>query len=199
MKLKEIDGDQILICYGSGNAQAAHAAFEQTFLGLSNEAIDYTLLQRTVKGKPLISDDWHFSLSHSENKFVFAIGKQHVLGIDMEGLDYLNRCSQSHLEALAKRVFTDVELDIWYRNQNLQTFLQLWTLKEAYLKALGWGLGDYPNEIQVVTSSDGKLCLSDSGFDAYVFPEPDGLFSSLVCKKGNKLLFSRSKDPLSFF
>lgn len=194
MKLKDIDGNQILVCYGSGNAREAHTAFEQTFFGLSDKAIDYALLKKTVKGKPLISNDWHFSLSHAENKFVFAIGKQHALGIDIEGLAYLSRCSQSHLEALAKRVYTDVELDIWYRNQHLQTFLQLWTLKEAYLKALGWGLGDYPNEIQAITCRDGKLCLSDTGFDAHIFPRPDGHYCSLVCKKGKKLLFASSKD-----
>lgn len=53
---------------------------------------------------------------------------------------------------------------------------------------------DYPNEIQAITCRDGKLCLSDTGFDAHIFPRPDGHYCSLVCKKGKKLLFASSKD-----
>jgi 4'-phosphopantetheinyl transferase len=80
----------------------------------------------------------HFNLSHTSGMAVLAVSRQAPVGVDVEEVTRV-----ADAEALTARYFAPEEL------RELQSlppserqgyFLWLWTLKEAYVKALGLGL-----------------------------------------------------------
>lgn len=80
-----------------------------------------------------------FNLSHSEKMVVLAVTRNRDIGIDVE---YTLR-NGTGLE-IAKKYFSQEEVrDLQAVPQHLQKkrFFDLWTLKEAYIKACGMGLG----------------------------------------------------------
>jgi len=94
-------------------------------------------------GKPmLVSEDWHFNLSHTEGVLFLAVSRS-IVGIDVEmpspGRD---------IHGLVNRYFTEVERHRFAElPEELQpeAFLRGWTCKEAVLKALGTGVRDLQN------------------------------------------------------
>ena len=86
-------------------------------------------------GKPFCKshNDIYFSVSHSGDFFAVAISKKEV-GIDIELL-------KNPTEKLIKRVCSDNEKKLIDASKNKsETFTEIWTKKEAYLKALGTGI-----------------------------------------------------------
>ncbi|MBD3883318.1 4'-phosphopantetheinyl transferase superfamily protein [Phormidium tenue FACHB-886] len=93
------------------------------------------------RGKPFLvsAPELQFNVSHSHGLALYAVRRDRQVGVDVE---YLPR-ALSEVEALAQRFFSPVE----YKNlvalpiaQRQLAFLQLWTCKEAVLKAIGTGL-----------------------------------------------------------
>lgn len=93
------------------------------------------------KGKPfLLNNDslaLEFNVSHSQDLALIAITLNYPIGIDLEYIRPIN------IHQLAARFFTAREYNnlclLPEAEQNLG-FFQLWTYKEAYLKATGMGL-----------------------------------------------------------
>jgi 4'-phosphopantetheinyl transferase len=95
--------------------------------------------QRTDKGKPyLMHGDVHFSLTHSGHWVLLAVGKVAVIGVDIEAAKpardligiathYYHPQELAHLQTLAG-------------TRQHHYFYRLWTLKEAFFKALGTGI-----------------------------------------------------------
>lgn len=75
------------------------------------------------------SDELFFSLSHSGDHAVCAIGDSYT-GVDIERTDDMK-------EGIAQRFFAGSELS--YITDNA-SFYRIWTLKESFLKAVGLGL-----------------------------------------------------------
>ena len=96
-----------------------------------------------AQGKPYITrpdnlQTIHFNLTHSHDMAAVAISEGHPLGLDLE---WLGRRGPDI--ALADRYFTQREYqDILCQPTQArhQHLLRYWTLKEAYIKAEGWGL-----------------------------------------------------------
>ncbi|MGB3534001.1 MAG: 4'-phosphopantetheinyl transferase superfamily protein [Microcoleaceae cyanobacterium] len=94
------------------------------------------------KGKPALSNTSftqpiQFNLSHSYQKAIYAITLNDRVGIDLEYIREIEALS------LAKRFFSDYEylqLTAFPEPEQQYLFFQLWTAKEAYLKATGEGL-----------------------------------------------------------
>jgi 4'-phosphopantetheinyl transferase len=94
-------------------------------------------------GKPFISHPplskpIFFNISHSEKMIVLAVACNPHIGVDVE---YLSR-SINTME-VAMYSFADIEVDRFIRLSPLRQkdyFFQLWTLKEAFIKAVGMGL-----------------------------------------------------------
>lgn len=93
-------------------------------------------------GKPALADgDASFNLSHSASWAVITIGSPawgDELGIDVEEVNPARR-----LDRLARRFFAAEEYELYQQAQpdeRVVLFYRLWTLKEAYVKALGTGL-----------------------------------------------------------
>lgn len=109
-------------------------------------------------GKPALPDDGpDFNLSHAEGLVVCALANGVDVGVDIERQD-----RQGDWEALARRWLATEEQD-WLIRQPVAerptAFLRLWTLKEAYAKALGLGLSLPLDEFAVRFESDGEAVL----------------------------------------
>lgn len=107
-------------------------------LGLDPEAVPISL---SVYGKPecaFSGSGISFSLSHSKNLLLLALGRARSLGVDVEYVDRNVPALQ-----LARRFFADEEaLAIASRKGDVRhrLFFEIWVQKEACLKAVGRGL-----------------------------------------------------------
>lgn len=127
------------------------------FLGFPDSEIDSFLIDRDEYGKPFISnrDNLFFNISHSHNMVIISWSEKSI-GCDVE------KCIEKDLMNIAERFFTNSEYsllksinDTYRRNHS---FYRIWTLKEAFIKNNGRGLGlelnsfNIPLELEKVTS-----------------------------------------------
>jgi 4'-phosphopantetheinyl transferase len=95
----------------------------------------------TSSGKPYLSDsdtDLSFNVSHSGTRAAIALTSSSEVGIDIEEIR-----EAADLSAVAEHVFAPEELgylQLLTPSQWLACFYTLWTLKEAFVKAVGVGL-----------------------------------------------------------
>ncbi len=133
---------------------------------------------RGAYGKPEIANfevPFFFNVSHSAQLAVCAICEIGPIGVDLERTDRI--CSA---DRIAHRFFAQSEVDRLLEltdEPRRRRFFELWTLKEAYLKAKGVGLTQPLNSmsfflkddgtiaIQFVTKSDDPACWAFSLFE----------------------------------
>lgn len=95
------------------------------------------------RGKPLLSKyAWNssinFNLSHSQEYAIYGFTYHQAIGVDLE---YVREMPDAL--KIAQRFFSENEYELirsTAREKQNQVFFQLWTAKEAYLKAIGTGL-----------------------------------------------------------
>ncbi|VAH01476.1 unnamed protein product [Triticum turgidum subsp. durum] len=87
----------------------------------------------------------HFNISHTTSLIACGIAINAHIGIDVEEK---KRNTTKNILSLARRYFTPSEVDslaeISDSDAQRKEFLKLWTLKEAYVKALGMGFSGAP-------------------------------------------------------
>jgi 4'-phosphopantetheinyl transferase len=94
---------------------------------------------RTEAGKPfLMNEHLHFNISHSHDFLALVCCNSAPAGVDMETIS-----DQRQWSAIASRYFHSDEVT-WLNSlphpQGRDSFYRLWTLKEAFFKALGTGI-----------------------------------------------------------
>ena len=90
-------------------------------------------------GKPRLAGAataWDFNLSHAGDFAVAALARGAQIGVDLEVLS-----RPADIELLGRRVFSESEREL-VRAGGRGTFFDLWSRKEALLKALGCGWAD---------------------------------------------------------
>ncbi|KAK2442086.1 4'-phosphopantetheinyl transferase superfamily [Trifolium repens] len=105
-------------------------------------------------GKPEVNwqyaDDWslpplHFNISHTSSLIACAVTVGSPIGIDVEEKQ---RRLKNDILAFARRYFSPHEVEMLTHivdpELRRQEFIKLWTLKEAYVKALGRGFSASP-------------------------------------------------------
>ncbi len=96
--------------------------------------------QQAEFGKPsIINSALSFNVSHSADVALVAVSLCRELGVDVEQWRELD-----NLEGLVQRNFSRDEKHQWLsvsNEQKQQTFFNIWTCKEAFIKATGRGLG----------------------------------------------------------
>ncbi|XP_057424101.1 uncharacterized protein LOC130717758 isoform X2 [Lotus japonicus] len=105
-------------------------------------------------GKPEVdlqyADDWslpplHFNLSHTSSLIACGVTMGSPIGIDVEEKQ---RRLKNDILAFAQRYFSPHEIEMLAHiadpELQRQEFIKLWTLKEAYVKALGKGFSASP-------------------------------------------------------
>lgn len=104
----------------------------------------------------------HFNISHTSSLIACGITMDTPIGIDIEEK---KRKTAKNILSLARRYFTPSEVDYLARISNPDTqqkeFIKLWTLKEAYVKALGRGFSGAPfNKFSIILSENGRIQIS---------------------------------------
>ncbi len=123
-------------------------------------------------GKPFAKNlPIHFSISHSNNMVICAVADKEI-GIDIEKIRPIK-------PKAAEKFATETELEYIASNQN--GFFEIWTLKEAYFKCIGTGLGADIKNVFFNISSSGIIC-SESGFECS-FIDIDKSYICSVCQK----------------
>jgi 4'-phosphopantetheinyl transferase len=88
---------------------------------------------------PMNEQGIEFNISHSGNVVVCAITRVGSVGIDIETAKIMSDVQGFSRRFLAPEEFFSVRNR--FISEQSQFFFRLWTLKEAYLKAIGSGLG----------------------------------------------------------
>ena len=118
----------------------------------------------TDMGKPYCKShpEIFFSLSHSDDFLALAVSDREV-GIDIEKI-------REAKENLVHRVCSENEIkEIYSSERPDKAFTEIWTKKEAYLKALGTGID---RELTTIDTTDKNLSFvteSDESFIVSVF------------------------------
>jgi 4'-phosphopantetheinyl transferase len=100
------------------------------------------MFSRGAHGKPALDESMRsrgveFNLTHTRGLAAVVVAQGRAVGIDAE------RGDRSIAAPLAARIFSEVErtgLDCMSPDDRARAMVRLWTLKEAYVKALGVGL-----------------------------------------------------------
>lgn len=120
------------------------------YTSVAPEAVEFL---RTDKGKPYLpKGDIHFSLSHSGHWALLAVAKAELIGVDIEEIkvtrdllgiaeNYYHPQEHAYLQTLDESLQGDA-------------FYRLWTLKEAFLKAIGAGISAGLEKIQFDIAGD---------------------------------------------
>ncbi len=117
-------------------------------------------------GKPAISAEQnssslYFNLSHSSQKAVLAISRHEDIGVDIELSTKPRRIAE-----IAQRYFSAAETAAILSlpvGQQQDRFYDLWTLKEAYIKACGLGLAIPLQQFSYSFPGSGEIAIE---FDA---------------------------------
>ncbi|MGB3402568.1 MAG: 4'-phosphopantetheinyl transferase superfamily protein [Microcoleaceae cyanobacterium] len=147
------------------------------YLDISPKALNFSY---SDKGKPSLSTSdltqpIQFNLSHSNHKALYGMTLNRQIGIDLEYMRTIEALS------LAKRFFSQQEFIQLHSTPNevrKQLFFQLWTAKEAYLKATGEGLSGLEKveisleKMQLLSTENPQKLLSNwSIFSLNINPE----------------------------
>jgi 4'-phosphopantetheinyl transferase len=103
-------------------------------------------------GKPSLSgafaqSELNFNLAHSESVALFAIARAGAIGVDVERIRPLTEADKLVTQYCSAR-----EITVFQKlppDQKPVAFFNLWTRKEAWLKATGKGIGHLLNMVEV--------------------------------------------------
>ncbi|KAF8751963.1 hypothetical protein HU200_012024 [Digitaria exilis] len=104
----------------------------------------------------------HFNISHTSSLIACGITMDTPIGIDIEEK---TRKPAKNIFSLARRYFTPSEVDYLAKipdpDAQQKEFIKLWTLKEAYVKALGRGFSGAPfNKFSIVLAAKNGIRIS---------------------------------------
>lgn len=144
--------------------------------------IDYTEetpIEYGELGKPSLKEhpEVHYNVSHADGIAVAMAGEREC-GIDAESV-------RAYRPNVIKRVFSEREktlIEAAPEEERSLLFFRLWTLKEAYVKAIGIGVSYPMNTVEF--SFDGaeiRTNIESYSFKQYILK--DGSFVVSVCEK----------------
>jgi 4'-phosphopantetheinyl transferase len=128
-----------------------------SYVGRAAEGL---VFHRTEHGRPLLEEtgDVAFNLTNTVELVACAVARGHEVGVDAEPL---HRADQ--VVKVAKRVFTDAEragLDERPLEARRRRAVELWTLKEAYIKAKSAGFSLPVERFEIRFADDGTRSLA---------------------------------------
>lgn len=119
------------------------------YLGRAPEKLSFVY---NAHGKPDVKDGGiHFNTSHSGDYAAFAFTRAGSVGVDIERF----RADITRLEQIAERHFAPserAELQALSEHERPRAFFDLWTRKEAFVKARGDGLFSGLNQFEICLS-----------------------------------------------
>jgi 4'-phosphopantetheinyl transferase len=120
------------------------------YLGINPNKIEF---EYGDCGKPRLAASMgnnalQFNVSHSQEYALYGFTNHHLIGVDVEYLREMGNITE-----VARRFFTHREFQLITNLTNKEqhkAFFQLWTIKEAYLKAIGTGLSGSLTDIEMI-------------------------------------------------
>ena len=123
--------------------------------------------------------DFHFNLSHSGEIALCALGHDRNVGVDIEKLKPIKS-----LDGMMERCFLATEQSqIKNADNPSHAFLQRWTCKEAYLKAIGLGLTQSMQTVEVQLTPPQFVCVPQDcaeGWHLELISVPDDYVGAVV-------------------
>ncbi len=154
---------------------ASHICLRQLLSAFLNINPDELKFNTTQNGKPYLNNsDLHFNMSHSKTAFAIAISKKKV-GIDIEDVNI-----NINTNDIAKYAYSEAEQLYCSQIENFRAFNEIWTLKEAFLKAEGLGLTDNLPEIDVIKTNN---VIQQNEYKNLSFETPNHEIGSIVYKQ----------------
>ncbi len=127
------------------------------YLGMSPAEIKFSY---NNFGKPYISDsgdDLQFNISHCDNIIVFAFSTGNELGVDVEKIKMID-----DMEGVVDICFTRYEKDWLNKTDSVtETFYKIWTIKEAFIKAIGRGFSFSPKDIELTNELKNRITIKN--------------------------------------
>jgi 4'-phosphopantetheinyl transferase len=114
-----------------------------------------------LRAKPALVNDprLRFNFAHSGDRAVLAVAWEREVGVDLEPID-----ADLNLASLLTAACTPAEIahvEALSPDVRIERFLTLWTVKEAYLKAIGLGIFREPRTVEVALLVDGHAMVHD--------------------------------------
>ncbi len=110
------------------------------------ENTDLGRIQIDKSGRPFISNDYDFNISHSGEIVICAFGRSR-LGVDIEKIQNIN------IESF-ESVWTNNESLVIKNSESInKSFFDLWTRKESVIKADGRGMSLQLNQLDVIENT----------------------------------------------
>ena len=139
----------------------SHAILRLTlsrYLNCDPEQIQYQIQEN---GKPLLANmpQLHFNLAHSHELALIAVTQLGEIGVDVEFIRPLQDMVQLARQCFSMQEF--LQFKDLPASERHQAFFTCWTRKEAFLKALGFGLA-YPLEnftVSLLRNEPGRLVM----------------------------------------
>jgi 4'-phosphopantetheinyl transferase len=130
---------------------SAHALLRIELSKLMNTEPRLIRISESLTGKPFATDkDLPFSISRSANSYAFVVGRgDQFLGVDIEqikpDIDFKG-ISHTYYSPDEQRYILQYDKT----SDQKKAFYELWTRKEALLKAIGIGINTELNKVQVL-------------------------------------------------
>lgn len=176
--------------YGERNQlteQSESSVLVQSLLSRHIEGFSSVMLKKNEHGKPYVAGlPISYNLSHSGSVYAMIICSAGECGIDVQVVK-----ERKKYEDALRSVFTDKEYDKLMEKGTDTDFFQLWSLKEAYVKAFGgsiWYGRDFDSETEPGCYSDNWF--KREGFWFYSTETRPGLYLTIaMSEKPNKMEF----------
>ena len=149
-------------CHKVGKNEKA-ALLSLSALSLLHRAGADGTLAYDGNGRPyFVEHTCNFSITHTQNHVFCALtdGEDSSVRIGMDAED-LDRPDLSNLDTLAARWFSRNEQKIFFSSPSKETFLRIWTRKEAYAKYTGEGLRALSKIDTVALENEGYIRFFD--------------------------------------
>jgi len=148
----------------------SHALVRKVLSSYCNVKPDEWAFTNNQHGKPDISPEikcpaLKFNLSHTDGMSVCVVSLESDCGIDVENIQ-----RKSRTFAVADRMFSPAEVATMRSGNDSEVqrkFFEFWTLREAYVKAIGTGLGGSSKEFYFSVAEQ-----DDSRREAYIHFSP---------------------------
>ncbi len=145
------------------------------------------IFQYGTHGKPYLEQEICFNMSHSGGLAVYAFTRNVQVGIDVEHIRQM-----PDAEEIIARFFSSYENSVFRglpEDQKQEAFFRCWTLKEAYIKAIGDGLAHPLDQFSVSYAPGEPARLLDSAEARWLlkdFIPASGYIAAIALEKNGK-------------
>jgi 4'-phosphopantetheinyl transferase len=156
------------VAHDARDYAAAHALLRHALSATGDHAPAQWRFDKTPAGKPFLiggyADRASFSLSHTRGMVACAVTSGAAIGVDVECVD-----RKVDAGAIAARFFAPAEtarISTLDGEARRERFFDLWTLKEALVKALGLGMATALDSLAFTVGADGGIHVDSPDLDS---------------------------------